>query len=196
MTSLRIGIVIASVRTVRKGEKFAKWIHGVAAARPDVELELLDLREYALPPYSYELMPFKAEASYTDDVARRWSERVHALDGFIVVTPEYNHGYPGQLKNAIDHVFAGWFYKPIAFVSYGGNAAGARAVEQLRQVAIEVRMVPVRGEVNISVIGLATDDAGAPTAPHFAQRANAMLDQLLWWARAAKAARAAERPPT
>src|SRR5258707_14669045 len=170
---VRIGIVIASVRPVRKGERFAKWIHGLTAAREGVELELLDLRDYALGPYASELMPGKAETSYTDETARRWSERVHAIDGFVVVTPEYNHGYPGQLKNAIDHVFVGWWYKPIAFVSYGGNAAGARAVEQLRQVAIEVRMVPGRGEVNIGLIGLATDDAGHPTAPPFAHRANA-----------------------
>jgi NAD(P)H-dependent FMN reductase len=192
---VRIGIILASTRQGRRGEAFGKWIHELVAARSGVEAELLDLREYSLPAYEYGQMPAAVERSYTEATARRWSERIHALDAYVVVTPEYNHGYPGQLKNAIDHVQMGWFYKPIAFVSYGGTASGARAVEQLHNVAIEVRMVPVRTDVNIRLIGLAADEVGRPTDPLYAKRAAAMIDELLWWTRTTKRARAEERPP-
>lgn len=195
ITKTRIGIVLASIRKGRRGEGYAKWIHELIAARPDLDVDLLDLRDYRLPGYEHEEMPPSVETKYVDEIARRWSEKIHALDGFVIVTPEYNHGYPGQLKNAIDHVHLGWWYKPVAFVSYGGTGCGARAVEQLRNVAVEVRMVPVRGEVNIRLIGLQTDDAGRPTDPLYGKVAAGMIDQLLWWARAMKAARAAETPP-
>jgi NAD(P)H-dependent FMN reductase len=192
---VRIGVILASTRQGRRGEAFANWIQALVAERAGVEVELLDLKEYPLPAYAHEQMPPAIEKAYADDTARRWSEKIHALDGYVIVTPEYNHGYPGNLKNAIDHVHTGWWYKPVAFVSYGGTASGARAVEQLRNVAVEVRMVPVRGEVNIRLIGLQRDDAGRPADPLYPKFAKGMIDQLLWWASAAKHARAAEAPP-
>jgi NAD(P)H-dependent FMN reductase len=106
-----------------------------------------------------------------------------------VVTPEYNHSFPGQLKNALDTVYAPWGYKPVGFVSYGGFAAGARAVEQLRLVAVELRMVPVREEVNLRLVGLAADERGQPTDPLYARKANALLDDLAWWGRVLRDAR-------
>jgi NAD(P)H-dependent FMN reductase len=105
---LRIGVILASTRRGRRGEAYAKWIHEILAQRPDVEIELLDLREYPLPAYEHTEMPPAIEKAYQDESSRRWSEKIHALDGYVVVTPEYNHGYPGQLKNAIDHVHTGW----------------------------------------------------------------------------------------
>jgi NAD(P)H-dependent FMN reductase len=106
-----------------------------------------------------------------------------------------SHPLAGQLKNAIDHVHTGWWYKPVAFVSYGGTACGARAVEQLRNVAVEVRMVPVRSEVNIRLIGLQIDEAGGPSEPLYAKFAGGMIDQLLWWTRVAKEGRDKVAPP-
>lgn len=194
-SSLRIGVILASTRRGRRGEGYAKWIYEILGKRSGLELELLDLREHRLPPYENEEMPPAIEKKYVEETARRWSEAIQALDGYVIVTPEYNHGYPGQLKNAIDHVHLGWWYKPVAFVSYGGTANGARAVEQLRNVAVEVRMVPVRSEVNIRLIGLQTDEASRPTDPLYAKHAGAMIDQLLWWARVAKDGRAAVAPP-
>jgi NAD(P)H-dependent FMN reductase len=195
MSDVRIGIILASVREGRRGAGYAAWIHALAARRERATFELIDLRDYPLGAYVYDKAPTLIETSYTEPLARRWSELIHGLDGYIVVTPEYNHGYPGQLKNALDHVHAGWFYKPMAFVSYGGASGGARAVEQLRQVASELRMVPVRGEVNVRLIGVQLDEAGHPTDPYYARTSGAMLDQLLWWARATKHARGTEAPP-
>jgi NAD(P)H-dependent FMN reductase len=194
-SDLRIGIILASTRQGRRGEGYAKWIQEILGRRAGVALELLDLREHRLPAYEHAEMPPAIEQRYADGSARLWSEKIHALDGYVIVTPEYNHGYPGQLKNAIDHVHLGWWYKPVGFVSYGGTANGARAVEQLRNVAVEVRMVPVRGEVNLRLIGLQTDEAGRPTDPLYAKHAGAMIDQLLWWAKVAKDGRAAITPP-
>jgi NAD(P)H-dependent FMN reductase len=193
--SVKWGVILASTRIGRRGEGFARWIHGLLAEREGVEVKLLDLKEWRLPSYDYEATPTAIEKSYPDATARRWSEQIAALDGYVIVTPEYNHGYPGQLKNAIDHVHTGWFYKPVAFVSYGGAAGGARAVEQLRNVAVEVRMVPVRGEVNIRLIGLSLDAEGRPADPFYAKRAAAMIDQLFWWSRIAREGRARYTPP-
>jgi NAD(P)H-dependent FMN reductase len=193
--TLRIGIILASTRRVRRGERYARWIHEILVQRPALDVQLIDLRDHRLPAYEAEEMPPAVERSYADPIAHRWSELIWGLDAYVIVTPEYNHGYPGQLKNAFDHVHVGWWYKPVAFVSYGGNAGGARAVEQLRNVAVEVRMVPVRGEVNLRLIGLQADDAGRPTDPYYVKQANAMIDQLLWWARVAKDGRAKLAPP-
>jgi NAD(P)H-dependent FMN reductase len=188
-------VILASVREGRRGEIYARWIHELLAQRPGVRADLIDLRDHDLPPYRHAQMPRMIETQYTDDTARRWSQIIHALDGTVFVTPEYNHGYPGQLKNAIDHVQVGWWYKAAAFVTYGGSAGGARAAEQLRSVAVEVRMVPVRTEVNIRLIGLQADEAGRPTDPYYARQAGAMIDQLLWWARVAQQGRIASPPP-
>ncbi len=193
--SVRIGVILASTRNGRRGERFASWVCRLLKERPGVEVELLDLREYPIGAYAHEQMPSAVEKTYVDETSRRWSEKIHGLDGYVIVTPEYNHGYPGNLKNAIDHVHTGWWYKPVAFVSYGGSASGARAVEQLRSVAVEVRMVPVRGEVNLRLIGLELDDAGTPKDPYYARTSKGMIDQLLWWARATKNARGIESPP-
>ena len=192
----RIGVILASVREGRRGESFARWIHGLANARPDVGAELVDLRDWPLGSYDQKAMPTLAEATYAEGtLPRRWADLVRGLDAFVIVTPEYNHGYPGQLKNAIDWLWPAWNHKPIAFVTYGGFASGARAAEQLATVALEVRMIPIRDQVNIRLIGLATDEHGAPTEELYLKRANAMLDELVWFshvmrdARAAKAAR-------
>jgi NAD(P)H-dependent FMN reductase len=193
-TSVRIGVVLASVREGRRGEALARWIHGLVAARPEVAAELLDLRDWSLLPYAHKDSPGVAEKSFAPgSVERRWAEKISSLDGFLIVTPEYNHGYPSSLKSAIDAIYAPWNHKPVGFVSYGGFAAGARAVEQLRLVAVELRMAPVRDEVNVRLVGYAADERGQPADPVYAKKAGAMIDDLLWWARVLKEGR--ERRP-
>jgi NAD(P)H-dependent FMN reductase len=187
----RIAIIVASVREGRRGFPFAQWIHGLAARR-DVTAELVDLRDWPLGAYDQKAPPSVLETSYAEGtLPRRWAELVRATDGFVIVTPEYNHGYPGQLKNAIDWLFPAWHYKPIAFLTYGGFGAGVRAAEQLTLVATEVRMIPVRDQVNLRMIGLATDEHGAPSEEIYTKRANAMLDELVWLTRVMREARAA-----
>ena len=122
-----------------------------------------------------------------------FAERIARADGFVVITPEYNHGYPGTLKNALDLVNAEWRAKPMGFVSYGGPAGGVRAVEQLRQVAVELHLVPLRDAVAIPMARSAFGDGGAPADPDgfIADSLETMLERLVWWSRALAAARRA-----
>lgn len=187
---LKIGVILASVREVRRGEGFARWITDLAAARTDVEAELLDLKAWPLPSYTASSNATAAEQSFAPGtIEHRWAERIRSLDGFILVTPEYNRGYPGQLKNAIDLLYTAWNYKPVAFLSYGGSANGAIAAQQLVQVTAELRMVPVRDEVNIRLIGLDTTPEGHPAGEFYAKRAATMINELLWWVRVLNEAR-------
>jgi NAD(P)H-dependent FMN reductase len=191
MESLHVGVILASVREGRRGEGFAKWIVALASERPDLSVKLLDLREWALPPYPHKDTPTVAEKSYeAGTLMQRWAHEVSSLDALVIVTPEYSHGYPGALKNAMDIIYAPWNYKPVGFVSYGGFAGGARAVEQLRLVAVELRMVPIRDEVNVRLLGYASDERGFPKDEIYGKRAATMLDELTWWARVAKDGRA------
>lgn len=123
---LQVGVILASVREGRRGETFANWILSMLQARPGVTAELLDLKEWPLPGYAFKDAPTVGEKSYeSGSLAGRWRDRIAAEDAILVVTPEYNHSFSGALKNALDHLQVPWHHKPIAFVSYGGFAAGS-----------------------------------------------------------------------
>lgn len=185
-----VGVILASLREGRRGEAFARWIHELANAHEGMKADLIDLRDWPLPPYSYGVHATAVEKLYVSGgLGWRWAERIHSLDGFIVVTPEYNRGYPGHLKTAFDSLYQAWSYKPVAFVSYGGFAAGTRAAGQLAQVALELKMVPVRDEVNLSMIGLQVDERGFPSAELHAKKAKTMLTELGFWAALLKTGR-------
>jgi NAD(P)H-dependent FMN reductase len=188
-----VGVILASTREGRAGERVAKWVERVATKRQDLDVHLIDLLEWTLPYYRHPASPKIAEKTYADARERAWVERVASLDGFIVVTPEYNHGYPAALKNAFDYTYAGWNRKPIAFVSYGGSSGGVRAVQQLRQVAVELQMSAVRDEVNIPFVARAFDAEGAPSDAFQHKRLEALLDDLTWWTQTLKLGR--ERAP-
>jgi NAD(P)H-dependent FMN reductase len=186
-TPLKIKIIVGSTRANRFSEKPSQWMFDLAKQRADLDVELLDLRDYALPFFEEALPPGLAKDNYDNPVVIKWREKIREADGFVLVTPEYNHGYPAVLKNALDYVYHAWGRKAVAFVSWGG-AGGARGVEQLRLVAVELDMVPLRWAVHIpnpwfiqDMSGIATDQNNAAAA--------ALLDQLTWWARALKAAR-------
>ena len=178
----RIEIILGSVREGRAGERVARWIHAIASRRADLEAALIDLKEWPLPPYAFAANPKQLETRYEDALARAWFERIARADGFVIVTPEYNHGYPPSLKNALDYLYAPWNNKPVAFASYGGTSGGVRAVQQLRQVVVELQMAPIRAEVNIPFVARAFGEQGEPVDPLHAKRAAAMFDQLAWWA--------------
>jgi NAD(P)H-dependent FMN reductase len=184
-----IQIIVASTRRQRRGTPIARWFASVAAARDDLTPEISELAELSLPLLADATPPMGVTSR--DPVAHGWAETVAAADGYVVVTPEYNHGYPAPLKNALDHLFGEWGRKPIGFVSYGAASGGARAVEQLRQVAVELDMVPVRRQVAIPRIWAALDERGALRDPPTAD-ADALLDDLVWWATTLRAARTGE----
>ena len=185
----RMGIVIGSTREGRVGEKPAPWIHEIARQRTDLTFELIDLRDHPLPFFDEPMSP--AWAPVKNEAAQRWAATLAGLDGLIVVTAEYNHGPTAVLKNAFDYAYKEFIRKPIGFVGYGGVGA-ARAVEQLRLVAVEMQMAPVRSAVHIGLVeflGIWQQGKSFDDFPHLAQAANVMLDDLAWWAKALKTAR-------
>lgn len=189
--SPRIGIIIGSTREGRFGEKPAHWIYELARQRTDLSFELIDLRDHPLPFFNEAGAP--AWGPVKNEAAQRWAAKLDTLDGLIVVTPEYNHGPSAVLKNAIDWAYKEFIRKPIAFVGYGGVGA-ARAVEQLRLVAVEMQMAPVRNAVHIGMVeflGIWQQGKTFDDFPHLAQAANGMLDDLAWWTKALKTAREA-----
>lgn len=186
---LIINIILASIRDQRAGEQVARWIFSLANHQPEFDPILIDLKDFPLPLYHYPQTPTEIENQYTEDVEKRWAETIKSADGYIIVVPEYNWGYPGNLKNAFDYLYKPWNKKPVAFVSYGGLAAGTKSVQQLRQVAIALQMAPIRDEVNIPNIAKAFDESGQPVNPGLAKQADAMFSQLMWWAKALKNAR-------
>jgi NAD(P)H-dependent FMN reductase len=144
----RIGIILGSTRPNRNGEQVAKWVYDIAARRTDAEFELVDLRDYPLPHLDEPLPPSMGQ--YHNEHTKQWADKIDSFDGFVIVTPEYNHGTSGVLKNAIDYLYAEWNNKAVGFVSYGA-VGGARAAEHLRLVAGELQMADVRQQVALSM---------------------------------------------
>lgn len=191
MNTPRIGIIIGSTREGRFGDKPAAWMHALASQRDDMQFELIDLRDHPLPFFN-EALPL-TWAPAKNGAAQAWAAKIASLDGFIVVTPEYNHGPSAVLKNALDYAYTEFNRKPVAFVGYGGVGA-ARAIEQLRLTAVELQMAPTRNAVHIGMVeflGMLQQSKGFDDFPHLATAANGMLDDLAWWAGNLKQARRA-----
>jgi NAD(P)H-dependent FMN reductase len=185
---LKIKVIIGSTREGRFGEKPAKWIFEEAKRREGLDVELIDLRDYPLPFFNEPKSPAMNNGVYANEIAGRLAKKIGEADGYIIATPEYNHGYPAVLKNAMDFIYSEWNNKPVGFVSWGG-VAGARAVEQLRQVVIELQMAPIRNAVHIPSFWTMIDENGNLKTESLQKSANDFLAQLVWWAKALQAAR-------
>jgi NAD(P)H-dependent FMN reductase len=171
-------IIIASTRPGRSGLPIATWFAERARAHGGFDVRVVDLAEVDLPMYDEPDHPRLRR--YRNAHTKRWSATVEAADALVFVTPEYNHGYPAPLKNAIDYLHEEWSSKPAGFVSYGGVAAGTRAVEQLKQVITAVSMLPVVNAVNIPFHPQFFDDEGRLEANEIMeQAAEAVLDELV-----------------
>lgn len=189
----RIAIIIGSTRPGRNGESVARWVLEHAEKREGVEYELVDLAEWNLPHLD-EPMP-AAMGQYANDHTKAWAAKIAEFDGYLFVTPEYNHSTSGALKNAIDFVGSEWYNKAAGFVSYG-VFGGARAVEHLRNIMTELQAVSVRHAVHIGGSEFASVFMGQKTwdevLPTFAPFTKELFDNLLWWTNATKAARATD----
>jgi len=185
---LKILVILGSVREGRMAEPVGKWVVEGAADRAALDLELVDLKDWNLPFYAFAKPP--AAGDYQDPLQLRWAEKIAGADGYILICPEYNHGLPAVLKNALDFVYAEWHRKPVGFVGYGGNGA-ARSIEQATMVARELRMAPLEASVHIMSVwskvaeGVFTpDDKDTRWTQH-------LYDELIWWGRTLKAGREA-----
>ncbi|MFV2120053.1 NADPH-dependent FMN reductase [Streptomyces sp. Act-28] len=183
---LKLAVVVGSNREGRLAPVVADWFLSHARRRTDFTVDVVDIARTELPTALSHDPPPAVRAELA-----KVSPRLAAADAFAVLTPEYNHSYPASLKNLVDWHFGEWQAKPVAFVSYGGVSGGLRAVEHLRQVFAELHAVTVRDTVSLhNAGGLFTDDGGLrdPAGPEGAVKR--MLDQLGWWGRALRAARA------
>jgi NAD(P)H-dependent FMN reductase len=170
-------VVIGSTRPGRAGLPIAQWFVGRAAAEGSFDVTVADLAEINLPMFDEPNHPRLQR--YTHEHTKRWSRIVAAADAFVFVTPEYNYGYPAPLKNAIDYLNEEWKYKPVGFVSYGGVAAGTRAVQQLKGVVTTLNMMPIMEAVAIPFHTQFIDEGGTVQANEIMeQAADAMVAQL------------------
>lgn len=184
----RIGIILGSTRPNRNGEQVANWVLDLASKRGDATYELIDLRDFDLPNYDE---PFPSSmGQYQNEHTKRWAQTVDAYDGFVIVTPEYNHSIPGALKNALDFVYAEWNNKAVGFVSYGA-ALGVRSVEHLRQVVGHLQMADVGQTVSLSIFTEFENMQTFTPADISVDALNTMLDQLIAWTRALMSLRVA-----
>jgi NAD(P)H-dependent FMN reductase len=196
MSKLKILVILGSTRQGRFGDKPARWIADVLREDPRLDVEQVDLRDWALPLFDQPKAPgYVSDGQYGHPVANAWAEKIASADGFVLMAAEYNHGYSAVLKNALDWIYREWARKPVTFVGYG-NVGGARAIEQLRQVAVELQMAPIKAAVHLPVpVYLAIMNESVPVDPtHFApveKAAVALRDELAWWGSALRTARQA-----
>jgi len=189
MAKPRIGILIGTTRPARFGDRPAQWLLDLAQERTDAEFEIVDLRDYPMPLFEAAASPRFVPVS--DPVAIRFVEKLASLDGVVFITAEYNHAVAGALKNALDYVYDELARKPAAFLGYGA-VGGARAVEHLRLICVELSMAPTKTAVHIAMepfLGLIRDGKTFADYPYLADGAKAMLDELVWWTLTLRAGR-------
>jgi len=187
-----ISVIVGSTREARFSERPARWILQHLKKREGVDARLLDLRDFPMPFFDQPATPaMPGRLPYENEVVQRWTAAIAHSDGFVFVTPEYNYGTSAVLKNAIDWVYPEWNRKAAAFVSYG-SAMGARAIQQLRETAVELQLAPIRSSVHIAVKTLWSHYQGGDVDAGLAELeapAEKLIDDLLWWTAALKSAR-------
>lgn len=193
MSKPKIALIVGSTRKVRFADLPTAWIKAQAEARGDLDIEVVDLRDYPMP--LFDEMASNAYVPTQDPIAQKWQAKLAGFDGYIFVVAEYNHSITGALKNALDQAYVEWAKKPMGAIAYG-SMGGARALEHLRMIAVELQMVPVRNAVHIgggdfwkAHPGVGGSGNLADIEGAIAPSATAMLDDIAWWARATMAAR-------
>jgi NAD(P)H-dependent FMN reductase len=189
----KIQIILGSTRPGRNGAQIAEWAHTIARQRKDIEVELVDIATFKLPLLD-EPLPARM-GQYAHEHTKRWAQKISEADGYIFVTPEYNHNVPGAFKNAIDYLYHEWKDKAVGFVGYGANN-GIRAIEAWRLIVAELGMADVRAELGIS---LYTDfeqfSTFLPGDKHIADLGE-VLNEVNAWAEALRPLRGASVAPS
>ncbi len=184
---LNIGILLGSTRPGRKSEAVGKWVYELAQRRGDARFELVDIKEYELPLLDERYLP--AMGRYEHEHTKAWSKKIAEFDGYVFVTPEYNHAVPAALKNALDYLYTEWADKSVGFVGYGA-VNGVRAVEQLRQIVANFRLADVQPQVGLSTFTDFEDEEFKPN-PRHEKSVSKLLDDVILWGGALKAVRKA-----
>jgi len=183
---LRVAIIIGSTRPNRVGAAVGKWVYEIAGKRTDATYELVDLLDFNLPLLDEPAPP--SAQKYTKQYTKDWSAKIDSYDAFVFVTPEYNHGAPGALKNALDFLYKEWNNKVAGFVGYG-NTGGARSVEHLRATMAELQIADVREQVALSFFTDFENYSVFKPASFHEKKVNTLLDQVVSWGTALKQVR-------
>lgn len=184
---IKIGIIIGSTRPNRIGEGVARWVFEEARKREDAEFELIDLKDFNLPLLD-EPIPAGMSSNYTKDHTKKWAAKVSSLDAFIFVTPEYNHGPSGALKNAIDFLYSEWNNKVAGFVGYG-SVGGTRVVEALRLIMSELQIATVRSQLAFTLRNDFENTRTLKAQPYHGKSLNRLIDEVILWGSAFKSIR-------
>jgi len=183
---IKTAIILGSTRPNRNGEAVARWVYEIAKKRTDSKFELVDIKDFNLPLLDEPVPPSMGQ--YSQPHTKAWAAKIDSFDAYVFVTPEYNHGTCGALKNALDFLYKEWNNKAAGFVSYG-SAGGARAVEQLRPVMAELQIADVRAQVMLSLFTDFENFSVFKPNPHHENSVNSMLDQVISWGGAMKTLR-------
>lgn len=183
---IKVAIIIGSTRPGRVGEAVAGWVYDIAHKRSDADFELVDIKDFNLPLLDEPVPPSMGQ--YSQPHTKAWAAKIDSFDAYVFVTPEYNHGTSGALKNALDFVYREWNNKAAGFVGYG-SASGVRAVESLRLVMGELQVADVRAQVALSLFTDFENFSVFKPAPQHEQSVNTMLDQVIAWGGALKTLR-------
>lgn len=184
-----IQIILGTTRDGRRGETIAKAVMSSLKNIKTANFELIDLKKWDLPLYDFAGYPSAEKGKYLNKTQEKWAKKIEKGDGYIVLTPEYNHAPPASLKNAFDYLWYEWNHKPIGFISYGGAVGGSRAVEQLRQIVIEFEMIPIRDQVLITNVYKKISDNGKIKDETLENRIESFADRLILWTENLKNAR-------
>jgi NAD(P)H-dependent FMN reductase len=193
---MKLQVIVGSTRPSRAADKVVPWVARHAALHEAFETEVIDLRDWPLPMFGEHMGSIgdPSDPSYSDPAVRQWNRKIAEADAYLVITPEYNHSVPGELKNAIDSVFVSFAFrnKPMAMVGYSGGIGGAiRAIEHLSQIAVEVEAAPLRSTVILPFVDKAFTEDGEPADRATDVSLQILLEDLAWWATALRNARAA-----
>ncbi len=185
---IKVGLIYGSARQGRFCDTVARWTEKELGSSGNFSVEVIDPAAHSRAGH-HESRQNEAHANEASGY-RSLRAQLDAADAFVVVTPEYNHGYPAALKELIDSAGGEWYAKPVAFVSYGGVSGGLRAVEQLRQVFAELHVVSIRDSVSFQNAWQTFDSNGCPAEPErCSAQMSRMLAKLHWWAVALRTAR-------
>lgn len=190
MIKLKIAIIISTTRAARFGHKPARWVQDIAGQRDDIETEIVDLRDFPMP--FFDEVASNAWASSQNPVAQRWQNKIAEFDSYVLVTADYNHSIPAVLKNALDYAYPEWNKKAAGLVGYG-SVGGARAIEHLRLIAAELQLATVSTGVYIQgadFMAVWKEGKDLKDINYLQTGVKDMLDQLVWWTKALKVARA------
>ena len=193
MANPKIAIIVSSTRPTRFADVPTAWIKAQAEARGDMDVEVVDLRDYPLP--LFDEVASNAWVPSQNPVAQKWQKKLAEFDGYIFVVAEYNRSVTGALKNALDQAYVEWAHKPFGAVAYG-SMGGTSALAHLRMIGVELQMVPVRNTVHIGGGDFWKVHPGFGGSGNLGDieggllpSAKAMLDDVIWWAKATMAAR-------